>query len=77
MGDKSSRYSGFKIYYALMDGFQEGATIDNSTNIGVKYLLAEIDFEKGLRYAGSETYQFLFPYTLGDDKQWTWPIKVG
>ena len=75
MGDKDPRYSGFKIYYALMDGFQEGATIDNSTNIGVKYLLAEVDFAKGLRYAGSQTYQFLFPYTLNSDKQWTWPIQ--
>ena len=73
MGDKSSRYSGFKIYYALMDGFQAGTTLDTSTNIGIKYLLAEIDFEKGLRYAGSETYQSLFPYTLGGDKQWAWP----
>ena len=74
MADKDPRYSGFKVYYALMDGFTEGSTIDNSTNIGVKYLLAEVDFAKGLRYAGSNTYQFLFPYTLIDDKQWTWPI---
>tara|TARA_Y100000004_G_scaffold32256_1_gene33786 strand:- start:6014 stop:8422 length:2409 start_codon:yes stop_codon:yes gene_type:complete len=75
MGDKDPRYSGFKIYYALMDGFTEGSTIDNSTNIGVKYLLAEVDFGKGLRYAGSNTYQNLFPYTLIDDKQWTWPVQ--
>jgi hypothetical protein len=75
MGDKDPRYSGFKIYYALMDGFQEGVAVDNSTNIGVKYLLAEVDFAKGLRYAGSSTYQFLFPYNLINDLQWTWPIN--
>tara|TARA_R100000654_G_scaffold68773_1_gene97953 strand:+ start:3084 stop:5477 length:2394 start_codon:yes stop_codon:yes gene_type:complete len=76
MGDKDPRYSGFKIYYALMDGFTEGSVLDNYTNVGVKYLLAEVDFAKGLRYAGSETYQSLFNYTLAGDKQWAWPIEA-
>lgn len=75
MGDKDPRYSGFKIYYALMDGFESVGSINKSINTSVKYLLAEVDFSKGLRYGGTTEYKFLFPYTLSGDKQWTWPTS--
>lgn len=56
MGERDPKYSGFKIYYALLDNWSTNNTLDFTTNIGGKYLLAEVDFEEGIRYSGEESY---------------------
>lgn len=55
-GERDPKYSGFKIYYALLDDWIDGTSVDLVSNIGIKYLLAEVDFEEGLRYAGEQSY---------------------
>lgn len=53
----NTRITGYKIYWGIIENFNEpgsGYTYDGQVN--AKYLLAEVDFHKGLRYAGEETY---------------------
>tara|TARA_R100000951_G_scaffold913_2_gene2747 strand:- start:19120 stop:21516 length:2397 start_codon:yes stop_codon:yes gene_type:complete len=85
LGNKESNYAGFKIYWAKIDDFiaadGTNTTIDEGS-VGAKYLFCEVDFEKGLRIAGEETYapfstdeknteaHFVYPstfYTTGSD----------
>jgi len=58
LGNKNKRYSGIKIYWARINEFVKGANenTNSSGQVGSKYLFAELDFEKGIRYAGDNTY---------------------
>jgi len=76
MGDKSPRYAGFKLYYALMDNWYTSGSpnyIDSASNIGVKYLLAEVDFEKGLRFGGSTSYEAFDTDIFDSQEQFIYP----
>lgn len=53
----NTRITGYKIYWGLINNFSEpssGVTYDGQ--VDVKYLFAEVDFHKGVRYAGEKTY---------------------
>lgn len=86
MGERKNRYAGFKIYWARINNYTEGTSAVESGggSVGPKYLLCEVNFEKGLRYGGekdytgfgdihldSSNYNFIFPsdaYNAGTDK---------
>lgn len=75
MGDKDSRYAGFKIYWALIDNFETGTSIDTGS-VGNKYLLSEVDFEKGIRFAGEDTYNVFGEDTLDGAHQFVYPANI-
>ena len=76
MGDKSPRYAGFKLYYALMDNWFTSSNIDSSSSIGVKYLLAEVDFEKGIRFGGSTSYTAFGTDVFDSQEQFIHPANA-
>jgi len=59
-GQRETNYSGFKIYWGLINDFVQAdgtnTTIDEGS-VGVKYLFCEVDFEQGLRLAGEDSYK--------------------
>lgn len=55
MGDKAHNYCGIKIYWGLINDFVEG-TDKHSGSVSAKYLFCEVDFEEGIRMAGSNDY---------------------
>ena len=57
MGERTNRYSGFKVYWARINNYSAGSVGSPGTgSVGPKYLLCEVDFEKGLRYGGEKDY---------------------
>lgn len=79
MGGNEDNYSGFNIYYALMDDFVKGSSIDSASKIGVKYLLAEVDFSKGLRLSGTDAWEAFDIKQIGattSTKQFCYPDDV-
>ena len=53
----NTRITGYKIYWGLIKNFSEptsGVTYDGQ--VDAKYLFAEVDFHRGVRYAGEKTY---------------------
>ena len=76
MGGREDNYSGFKLYWAKISDYVEadGANTElDEGNIGIKYLLAEVDFEKGIRFAGSESYQSFGTDTANSEVQFVYP----
>lgn len=59
-GKREANYSGFKIYWGIIDDFVQAdgtnTTIDEGS-VGARYLFGEVDFEKGFRLAGDESYK--------------------
>ena len=76
MGDRSPRYAGFKLYYALMDNWSTLNNIDTASSIGVKYLLAEVDFEKGIRFGGSTSYTAFGTDIFDSQEQFIYPANA-
>ena len=76
MGDRSPRYAGFKLYYALMDNWSTLNNIDTASSIGVKYLLAEVDFEKGIRFGGSTSYTVFGTDIFDSQEQFIYPANA-
>jgi len=61
MGSKQAsvhekRFSGLKFYWARVTN-PTTTSSDSDGDVSSKYLLAEIDFEKGIRFAGDSTYE--------------------
>lgn len=60
LGQKESNYSGFKIYWGIIEDYiaadGTNTTIDEGS-VGSKYLFCEADFEQGLRLAGEDSYK--------------------
>ena len=79
--ETNKRITGYKIYWGLINNFSEpssGKTYDGQVN--AKYLFVEIDFHKGLRYAGEDTYTALglIPYEDSSNdvyENWIYPIN--
>jgi len=75
MGERVNRVAGFKVYWARISNYVDiGGTSNRTGNVGAKYLLCEVDYEKGLRLGGEQDYasfrvkditannnQFIFP----------------
>jgi len=59
-GKREANYSGFKIYWGIIDDFVQAdgtnTTIDEGS-VGARYLFCEVDFEQGFRLAGDESYK--------------------
>ena len=55
MGDKAHNYCGIKIYWGLINDFVEG-TDRHTGSVSAKYLFCEVNFEEGIRMAGSNDY---------------------
>jgi len=53
-----SRISGYKIYWGLITNYQESSSpqIYDEGSVSAKYCFAEVDFTRGIRYAGEDTY---------------------
>ena len=75
MANKADKYSGLKIYWAIIDNFKAGV-INDEGNVGPKYLFAEVDFEKGIRLAGQDSYEAFGEQTLNSVVQYTYPAAV-
>lgn len=56
MGAREHNYAGFKIYWAIIDDYIEGTTV-NEGSVTTKYLFCEVDFEQGLRLGGQDNYK--------------------
>ena len=54
----ASRISGYKIYWGLITNYQESVSpqIYDEGSVSAKYCFAEVDFTRGIRYAGEDTY---------------------
>ena len=86
MGGREDNYSGFKLYWAKISDYvvADGTNTElDEGNIGIKYLLSEIDFEEGIRFAGSESYQSFGTDELQTqsnpqiiEKQFVYPITL-
>jgi len=76
MGGREDNYSGFKLYWAKISDYvvADGTNteLDEGT-IGIKYLLAEVDFEEGIRFAGSKSYQSFGVDEANSEKQFVYP----
>lgn len=68
--------TGFRIYYALIDNFN-GISPINEGNVGQKYLLAEVDYEKGIRFAGKETWEPFGIVSSGTNPSYEYPTGTG
>ena len=75
MANKADKYSGLKIYWAEIDNFKAGVNNDEG-NVGAKFLFAEVNFEKGIRLAGQDSYERFGEQTLNSVVQYTYPATV-
>ena len=76
MGGREDNYSGFKLYWAKISDYvvADGTNTElDEGNIGIKYLLAEVDFEEGIRFAGSQSYQSFGTDTANSEVQFVYP----
>ena len=76
MGGREDNYSGFKLYWAKISDYvvADGTNTElDEGNIGIKYLLAEVDFEEGIRFAGSQSYQSFGFDEVNSEKQFVYP----
>ena len=76
MGSREDNYSGFKLYWAKISDYvvADGTNTElDEGNIGIKYLLAEVDFEEGIRFAGSQSYQSFGTDTANSEVQFVYP----
>ena len=76
MGGREKNYSGFKLYWAHVTDIDIVSGADGEINtgtLGPKYLFAEVDFEEGVRYAGSDSYSFLSTVTINSELQFEYP----
>jgi hypothetical protein len=76
MGGREKNYSGFKLYWAHVTDIDIASGADGEINtgtLGPKYLFAEVDFEEGVRYAGSDSYSFLNTVTINSEEQFEYP----
>jgi len=73
LGNKANRVAGFKVYWSRIKNFIPGtATVEAKGNVGAKYLLFEVDYEKGLRLAGRDNYSIFREMDVGSDvHQWS------
>ena len=79
MGSRKSNYAGFKLYWAKISDYIEADgnnTELDEGNIGIKYLLSEIDFEEGIRFAGSESYQSFGTDEKNSKVQFVYPLTL-
>jgi len=76
MGGREDSYSGFKLYWAKITDYivADGTNTElDEGNIGIKYLLSEIDFEEGIRFAGSDSYQNFSTDEVNSEVQFVYP----
>tara|TARA_R100000742_G_C4276306_1_gene97278 strand:- start:747 stop:2453 length:1707 start_codon:yes stop_codon:yes gene_type:complete len=68
LGNKANRVAGFKVYWSRIKNFIHATTtVEAKGNVGAKYLLFEVDYEKGLRLAGKDTYSIFREMDVGSD----------
>lgn len=77
----NTRISGYRIYWGLISNFgTPGDGVIHDGSVENKYLFAEIDFTKGIRYAGKSEYaaftEKLTSTSGGNFYNWIYP-KVG
>jgi len=77
----NTRISGYKIYWGLINNFgTPGDGVIHDGSVENKYLFAEIDFTKGIRYAGKSEYaaftEKLTSTSGGNFYNWIYP-KTG
>ena len=84
MGEQEDRYAGLKVYWARIKNYEEGSASEPGSGVvGPKYLFCEVDFEKGLRFAGKKDYNafsveeldtgkfnFEYPTSSWDGSKW-------
>tara|TARA_R100001443_G_scaffold24448_2_gene36835 strand:- start:5987 stop:8398 length:2412 start_codon:yes stop_codon:yes gene_type:complete len=79
MGGREKNYSGFKLYWAHVTDINIASGADGEINtgtLGPKYLFAEVDFEEGVRYAGSNSYSLLNTVTINSEEQFEYPSNL-
>ncbi len=75
-GQRETNYSGFKIYWGIIDDFVQAdgtnTTIDEGS-VKARYLFCEVDFEQGLRLAGEDSYKPFGTDTANSEIQYVYP----
>jgi len=75
-GNTAKNYAGFKIYWGIIDDYIEADstnTVIDEGSVGSRYLFCEVDFEKGVRLAGAESYKPMVPdHSPAETSQLQW-----
>ena len=66
------RFAGLKFYWARITNPTDTST-DADGDVSTKYLLAEIDFEKGIRFAGDSNYEAFGTVALNGETVYVYP----